>query len=306
MKPIMPPSDKTHSDNRLQLACGGLEAWVAPHVGGSLARFDANGQAMMRPAPNDKANDPLDMACYSLLPFVGRIAFGHFHFEGRDITLHAHPLTAPHALHGIGWQRPWQIEEHSATSARLRLRHRAEEIAGWPWDFDAHEQFTLDETALTITLEIENRANTAMPSGLGLHPFFEDRLKTRLTGNLPYIWEATPDVLPSNRMEVTAAQNFKQGRRIAPLALDHCFSGGQGPLDISWEDRPLSLRIHRGEADHTVVYTPQAHDFFCVEPVTHVPNAVNRPEAPDITGLKILAPGENMQLTCKFEVLGLR
>ncbi|MFZ3034846.1 MAG: aldose 1-epimerase [Parvibaculum sp.] len=302
----MQPSDKTLTSDLLHLTCKGLEAWIAPNIGGSLARFDANGQAMMRPASGVKTDDPLEMACYPLLPFIGRIAFGHFRFEGRDITLPAHPLTAPHALHGIGWQRPWQIEEHSAASTRLCLRHRVDETTDWPWDFDAHEQFMLDETTLTITLEIENRAKTAMPSGLGLHPFFEDRLDARLTGDLPYIWEASADVLPTNRTEVSAVRNFKQGRRIAPLTLDHCFSGGQGPLDITWEGRPQGLRIHRGNADHTAIYTPQAHDFFCVEPVTHVPNAVNRPEPTEITGLKTLAPGESMQLTCRLEVLSLK
>jgi aldose 1-epimerase len=55
---------------------------------------------------------------------------------------------------------------------------------------------------------------------------------------------------------------------------------------------------------HTVIYTPQAHDFFCVEPVSHMPNAVNRPEPADITGLRSLAPGEAMALECRFEVRG--
>ena len=144
-----------------------------------------------------------------------------------------------------------------------------------------------------------------MPAGLGLHPFFEARLDARLTGDLPYIWETAPDTLPTNRKEVTAVRNFKQGRRIAPLTLDHCFSEGAGALDIEWEGRALSLRIHRGEAPHTVIYTPQEYDFFCVEPVTHIPNAVNRQEPKEVTGVKILAPGEKMQLTSKFEVRGL-
>ena len=259
----------------------------------------------MSPASSNEIDNPLNMACYPLLPFVGRIALGQFHFDGRDITLPAHPLAAPHALHGVGWQKPWRVIDHSPTHARLCLTYIGSASAGWPWSFEAIEQFTLDENSLTISLEIENTDTSAMPAGLGLHPFFEARLNARLTGDLPYIWETSADVLPIDRIAVTATQNFRQGRRIASLTLDHCFSGGAGPLDIEWERRELGLRIHRGDAAHTVIYTPQAHDFFCVEPVTHVPNAVNLREPAELTGLRILAPKERTQLNCRFEVLTL-
>jgi len=300
----MPSSTPKPASALLHLTCGRLNATISPHVGGSLASFEADGQAMMRQA-GDNAGDPLEMACYPLLPFIGRIAFGHFRFDNRDITLRAHPLAAPHALHGEGWQQPWHIIEHSETHASLGLTHRKNAGNGWPWDFEASETFTLDETSLTISLEIENADSTPMPAGLGLHPFFGARFDARLKGDLPYIWETAPDTLPTNRTEVTAVRNFKQGRRIAPLTLDHCLSGGKGPLEIEWEGRALGLRIHRGEAPHTVIYTPQNHDFFCVEPVTHVPNAVNRPEPEELTGLKILGSGERTRLSCSFEVRDL-
>lgn len=51
-----------------------------------------------------------------------------------------------------------------------------------------------------------------------------------------------------------------------------------------------------------MIYTPQAHDFFCVEPVSHIPDAVNRREPPEMTGLTALPPGETMRLECRFEV----
>lgn len=289
----------------LRLTCGSLEADIAPRAGGSLARFNAGQQALMRPCPDEGSSDPLTMACYPLLPFIGRIGLGQFRFEGRDITLPPHPISPPHALHGIGWQRPWRVVAASASDAIIALSHDNAAETGWPWSFEARQHFALDAHALTITLKIENKSPDAMPAGLGLHPFFEGRQTARLAGDLPYIWESAPDGLPTHRTDVTAVRNFTRGRRVAPLTLDHCFSGGVGPLHIQWEDRALGLRIHGRDVGHTVIYTPQAHDFFCVEPVSHVPNAVNRPEPAEITGLHILQPGEAMQLTCRFEVVGL-
>lgn len=292
----------------IELKAGRLHALVAPHAGGSLARFEAatfdtKNAALMRPAPDLASTDPLTMACYPLLPFVGRVAFGHFRFEGRDVTLPPHPISAPHALHGIGWQRPWSVTAAGDRTATIALDHDGG--AGWPWRFRAQQTFALDEMNLTQTLTITNRDDTSMPAGLGVHPFFPNRQTARMTGDLPLIWESSANGLPTNRVDVIAVRNFAHGRRIAPLTLDNCFSGGRGPIDIHWDDEALGIRIHGREAGHTVVYTPQAEDFFCVEPVTIVPNAFNRQEGPDVTGLRVLAPDETMSLTVRYEVLGL-
>jgi aldose 1-epimerase len=262
---------------------------------------------VLRVTPDETSTDPLTMACYPLLPFVGRIGFGKFRFEGREVTLPPHPISAPHALHGLGWQRMWQVEQVDEQSAVLTLEHDG--ASDWPWRFSAKQKFALDERGLTITLAMTNRSDTAMPGGLGLHPFFPDRQKARLTGDLPHIWEGSADGLPFRRSDVSAVHNFTRGRRIAPLTLDNCFSGGKDPLDIGWEDRSLRVTLHgadgRRAADHTVVYTPQMEDFFCVEPVSHVPNAVNHADDSAINGFRRLASGESMELACRFEVSGL-
>ncbi len=294
----------THQPPRIRLACGDLLAEVAPEVGGSLARFEARGLEVMRGAVDARSGDVLEMACYPLIPFSGRIAEGRFVFEGREVRLAADPVSHPHALHGLGWRRGWDVAEVSATHAVLALTHEGStgDDGVWPWAFAARETFTLDEAALTIALEIENRAEGAMPAGLGLHPFFSGRTIARLTGDLPFIWESTLERIPIRIAQVQATRKFTRGRRVAPLTLDHCFSGSDGPLDIEWDDKPLKLRIERRGAAHTIIYTPQEQDFFCVEPSSHAPDAVNRREGAEITGLRVLKPGETMRMECRFEV----
>jgi aldose 1-epimerase len=45
-----------------------------------------------------------------------------------------------------------------------------------------------------------------------------------------------------------------------------------------------------------VLYTPPAADFFCVEPVSHVTDAVNLAASGRTdTGLRVLAPGETLR-----------
>ncbi|MDR3499357.1 MAG: aldose 1-epimerase [Parvibaculum sp.] len=285
------------TSRRLRLASGALEAAIAPGAGGSLLSFRAQGQEMMREAANHA--DPLAAACFPMVPFSGRIARGRFAVEGRAVALTPDPIAEPHAIHGFGWRRPWRVEEAAETSAMLAFEYDAAE---WPWSFAARQRLDIDETSLSIRLELENRSDEPMPAGLGLHPYFPSRLTARLKASLPFIWEATPDRIPTRRAPVQAVNNFSRGRRVAPLTLDHDFSGSDAAIEIEWEDRPLALRIERPGSDHTIVYTPQERDYFCVEPASHVPDAVNRSEDAAATGLRLLAPGETMTLACRFVV----
>lgn len=289
------------NDTFLTLRHGNLRAAVAPAAGGSLMVFLADGQEMMRRFDDARAdtNDPIAMACFPLVPFSNRIATGRFIFNGQTVTLTPDPIAAPHAIHGLGWRRPWTVEAASDREATLVLRHDGGE---WPWAFEARETFMLDDDALTIGLALRNRADEPMPAGLGLHPFFPGRARARLTADLPFVWETGSDPLPTRRVKVPAQWNFARGRAVAPLALDHCFSGAAGPLAIEWEGQPFALSIERTGSNHVVIYTPRDRDFFCVEPVNHVPDAVNRPESADVTGLRVLAPGEEMCLLCRFRV----
>ncbi len=291
------------NDTVLQLSHGGLSATIAPATGGSLAAFSADGREMMRPfdatLPGAAAGDPLAMACFPLVPFSNRIAHGRFVFNGRPVALAPDPIGARHAIHGLGWRRPWTVEAASGREATLVFCHDGGE---WPWAFEARQTFTLDGEALTIVLALRNRADEPMPAGLGLHPFFPGRARARLTADLPFVWETGADPLPRARANVPPEWNFARGRALAPLALDHCFSGGAGILRIEWEGQPLALSIERQGSNHAVIYTPRDRDFFCVEPVSHVPDAVNRPEGVDVTGLRVLAPGEEMRLLCRFRV----
>ena len=63
------------------LARGNLELALMPEAGGCIARFaaahDGGVQQMLRPLPAGiAAPGPLDMACYPLVPFSGRITNG--------------------------------------------------------------------------------------------------------------------------------------------------------------------------------------------------------------------------------------
>ena len=52
-----------------------------------------------------------------MAPFAGRIRRGRFAFRGRDYEL---PLNmAPHAIHGVVFDRPWDVVSADTISVRL-------------------------------------------------------------------------------------------------------------------------------------------------------------------------------------------
>jgi len=52
-----------------------------------------------------------------------------------------------------------------------------------------------------------------------------------------------------------------------------------------------------------VVYTPAKRDFFCVEPVSHAPDAVNNVNAGRTdTGFRVIQQGETMRVAIGFVI----
>jgi len=292
----------------LTLTQGNLEATLMPEAGGCVARFAASYesgvQQMLRPLPPGiAAPGPLDMACYPLVPFSGRITNGRFSFADRQVQLPPDHICAPHAIHGRGWQTAWEVAEAHPARARLRFHHDGHDPHWtWPWSFEAEQHFMLDEAGLAVTMRLTNRAGEAMPAGLGLHPFFEARATARLAAHLPRVWESDEDGIPTGLAATPKKWRFDPPQAMKDVEVDHCFSGSDGHMRVDWDDRPFALRIEATGAPHAIVFAPPGEDFFCAEPVSHAPDAVNRPEPESLTGLVVLAPGEAMELSCRFVV----
>ena len=70
----------------LTLVCGTLSLGIRPEIGGSISHFRQGAADILRPAPPD-SRQPLDMACFPLVPFANRIAGGRFRFENHDVAL---------------------------------------------------------------------------------------------------------------------------------------------------------------------------------------------------------------------------
>ena len=275
----------------------GSEVLVDPESGGGLGAWRCRGREVLRPAPVP-VTDPLQLASFPLVPFSNRIGYGRFRHAGRTVQLKANWTRDSHTIHGIGWTVPWAVTDCSASAASLELRYRA---GDWPWSFRAVQHISIDSDVLVVTLALTNLDVQAMPAGLGQHPCFARPVGTTLTASMQSVWLTGTTGLPERRVAVPAPWRFDAGAALDDLDLDHVFDGWNRGAVLRWPD---GARVRIGAsaaARFLVVYSPTAHEIVCLEPVTHMTDAVNRPEPPEITGYRLLSTGETLELAMRLE-----
>ncbi len=290
----------------LELRTGPARVVLAPQVGGAIAAYEWNGKPVLRPTPKEAlaAGDVQRLSSYPLIPFSNRIADATLHWKGAAYPLRRYLAGHPHAIHGNGWHRAWNVVEHAPARAMLELVHTAsgESAREWPFPYRASQTFTLAETALTLTLAIENTGDAPFPFGLGWHPFFPRTAATVLGFAAAGVWQTDFTVLPTRLDRVPSTWDFAQPRPIGATTLDHCFASWRPPATLHWPERSLSATLSTDAAcAHLVVYVPPGRDYLAVEPVTHMTDAFNRADAgqPD-TGTRVLAPG--VAFSCRMHL----
>ena len=296
----------------IELRAGPARVVLAPAVGGAIAAFDWNGEAILHPTHADAlaSGAVREFACYPLIPFSNRIADATLRWDGQTYRLPRYLLGEPHAIHGNGWQRAWTVFERGSARALLELVHDAagERAGEWPFPYVARQAFELSAETLTLSLAITNSGDRTFPFGLGWHPFFPRDAGTELQFAARSVWCTDATRLPSRRDIVPPAWNFGAPRPVATTTLDNCFCGWQPPAVVRWPERRLAVELSADAAcDHLVVFIPEGRDFIAVEPVTHMTDAFHRAAAGmQDTGTRLLAPGASFSCTMRFSVAQTR
>jgi len=279
------------ADHFPDLRAGALRLALRPDLGGCVAGLWHGDMPVLRSTEPGALPAARGSACYPLLPYSNRLGYRRFRWLGQEHTTQPNFDDSPHSLHGVGWLRAWQVAEHSDTAARLRLVHAGD--ADWPFAFEAGQEIVLAEDGLTLRLSIKNTSADPAPAGLGWHPYFPKRSRSRLHAELTDRWESDPSGLPTRRVPQPGIDGD-----VAHLAYDHCFEGWRGAARV--RDECFSLRLS-SSLSYLVVYTPALKDYYCVEPVSHVSNALHMAE-PAQHGLRMLAPGETFEAWMRLDI----
>lgn len=275
----------------MTLKCGDWQLSVRPDLGGSIGALTWRGEDILRPTP-ENASDPLQTACFPLMPWANRINHGRFSFEGDPVDLGSTPGFEPHALHGEGWRAPWEILDQTDTVITLGLH---QDRGYWPWGWSARQTLSLDEHGLRMDLSVTNEDDRPMPAGAGLHPYFVRRPGDTLAFKATGVWATRPDAIPERLVDLEDIMDWSEGPGLddAP-AVDHAYCGwGNDAILTSARHR---VRLSASEdASYLHVFTPPGETFCCLEPVTHRPDAHNA-FSDESTGLRRLERGASLSI----------
>ncbi|MER2021998.1 MAG: aldose epimerase [Stenotrophomonas sp.] len=248
------------------LRAGRLEVALAPDAGGRVAQMRYDGVDWLV-GEQEGGAAAIGWGCYPMVPWAGRLRRGRFVFDGNRYALPTN--FGGHAIHGVGFSRPWQVDSLGADSAMLSLE--LPEDRYWPFGGTATQAIQMRSDGLDLHLAVQ-AGDQPMPSVLGWHPWFRkpDRLLFAPKAMYPRDGEGIA-TLPCVRP--------------APGPWDDCFVS---PVDVVLVSAGQRLRM-RADTEHWVVYDGAAH-ATCVEPQTGPPDGFTL--APNH-----LQPGQRLALT---------
>ncbi|MEO8119009.1 MAG: aldose 1-epimerase [Rhodoferax sp.] len=284
----------------------GQRLGLVPTLGGGVAAW----QLMRKQIPlnlwrpwDGRNPDLYSLASFAMLPWSNRISAGGFVHDGQFHPMAPNRVGEPYPIHGDGWRQPWALSQPAPDTLVMRLEsHHFDDN---PYDYHATQTFQLLEGGLDQTVSVTHRGDTALPYGLGLHPWFPRSQHTRLQTNVRGVWLSGDDPLPTRHTaQFPASWDLNAGLDVNGTLVDNAFTGWSGQARIDWPEQQLRLEmrvpdIHdRGQDDgYCLLYRPPAGPAFCFEPVTHPIDAFHQPGQP---GLRVLRAGESLSLRVQW------
>jgi aldose 1-epimerase len=280
----------------ITLSSASLRCEIKPELGGCIAGLWLGEIPVLRSTPASELLSVRQAGSYPLVPFSNRIGHATLKWQGTSHPLVQNNGPEPHAIHGVGWQRPWQVLAQDEGVLMLAFEHGAD--ASWPFAFDASQTFRLSGHTLELTLSMTNQSPDPAPAGLGWHPYFVKRSRSHIAFEAGGRWDMSAEKLPTRRQPSRGLD-----ADCADLDVDHCFDGWTGRVDL--RDELLHTRI-TSNLSRLVAFTHPGRDFVAIEPVSHVNNAINLLQAgagrAEALGIRVLAPGESMSAQMSIEV----
>ena len=143
-----------------------------------------------------------------------------------------------------------------------------------------------------------------MPYGLGLHPFFKNTKETKIQYNAQNIWYCDGDPIMGHPYPIPKDLDFSVPTMLPKSRINISVDNWDSTAKIIQDDYTLTIQADNS-LNHLILYTQQSKDFFCLEPVSHTPDAFNLAAQGIVgTGIQTLGPNEKTVCTITFSLKG--
>ncbi|MCK8785871.1 aldose epimerase [Roseomonas sp. NAR14] len=276
----------------LLLDAGDMQAELLPAHGAALSLLRWRGTDLVVPARAGMLPNSSFCGAFLMLPWANRLDGGRLSFAGVEYHL---PINRPEdgtAIHGLARDRAWAVAARSPERAVLR---QVLDEPALPFRYEAELTVAVAPAEFSLSLAVTNRADTPFPYGAGWHPFFPRPAGTHLRLRAGTVFGRDARTLPVAPRPTEAPARGIDGDEAAYLGLDTHFAEWDGAAAIRWPGGPaLDLAASGAWARNLQVFAPAGAAVLCVEPVSHVPDAPNRPEFARHGAMTLLGPGESL------------
>ena len=255
-----------------------------------------------------------------LFPWPGRIADGRFSYRGRDIQLPINDPTHNCAIHGLIYNRVFQITRKGPyfVAGRLDSRTDAELSALWPFPFVLDLDYEVGN-GLRFHAAVENVGEGPMPFGIGAHPYFHAPLDPHGTrgamqvqGDIDRHWQLDERLLPSGALEAPVGGfDVRRPVTLGGDTYDDAFTvdpkRGERAARLIDPQLKMALELRASPIFRDlVVFAPPAPDVVALEPYTCGPNAFNLAAKGIDTGMLELQPGARFEASFEIRLSEIR
>ncbi len=265
----------------IELAAAGWTARLLPEQGAAFAALSWHGMALLAPLPLGANPNASFAGAFVMAPWANRLDAGRLPFGGNIHQLRVNRAEDNTAIHGLVRELPWQVAAAGDAAATLVLC-----LSSPPFQLAARLDLALGAGGLRLDLSLRNLAAEPVPMGLGWHPFFTRPVGTRLAFAATTLLARDARALPLAAQPTTGID----GDEASYEGLDTHFAGWDGTLRITRPDCTLVLRAEGAWAQNLQVFAPAGSGVLCAEPVSHVPDAPNRPGLAALGPLTMVAP----------------
>lgn len=184
-----------------------------------------------------------------LYPWPNRIQDGQWVFEGKKLQLPINEPASNSALHGLVWDKTFDILNAAEQTCQLGLDLSVTE--GFPFSSRVEITYTLSNEKIDVIAVIKNYSKATMPFAIGFHPYFLVSLDSSFS--------------------VAYKENLLEG-----VHLDQTYTTTDGPIKVRSQTKkfeissPLKyLHVYTGSK------TPEGLMWLALEPQTSPSNSLN-------------------------------
>jgi galactose mutarotase-like enzyme len=198
-----------------------------------------------------------------LFPIVGTLKNDTYIYNGIEYNLHRH---------GFARDMKFELIDKKDNCATFMLQSSDETLKSYPFNFELHIIYTLEENGLSIRYKVINKSNTQMPFSIGAHPAFAlqndfEEYSIQFEKEEPLEYHLLQNGLISNQIKKI---NLKD--KLIPLHYQLfkddalVFKKLQSNTVTILENKSPILRVQFEDFPSLGIWTLENAPFLCIEP----------------------------------------